>query len=167
MIEKFVDIRSVKKVFKKVLKMVKNFSQKFVVFHGCGAWYHDGTNKIVRKNGKCICPSYEPFRKKPNDVPNKVETRAQLKLKSIVKKEYVRRYFRFINAIDENKVYFSSGYDSTGNESTDDESITLTITQSNPGETLVIDENSASNNNNQSDSISNTENPDNKNETNN
>ena len=176
MIEKFVDIRSVKKV----LKMVKNFSQKFVVFHGCGAWYHGGTNKIVRKNGKGICPSYEPFRKKPNDVPNKVETRAQLKLKSIVKKEYVRRYFRFINAIDENKVYFSSGYDSTGNESTDDESImpdnkesktenmnVLTITQSNPAETLVIDENSASNNNNQSDSISNTENPDNKNETNN
>ena len=113
MIEKFVDIRSVKKV----LKMVKNFSQKFVVFHGCGAWYHDGTNKIVRKNGKCICPSYEPFRKKPNDVPNKVETIAQLKLKSIVKKEYVRRYFRFINAFDENKVYFSSGYDSIGNES--------------------------------------------------
>ena len=43
----------------------------------------------------------------------------------------------------------------------------LTITQSNTGETLVIDENSASNNNNQSHSISNTQNPDNKNETNN
>ena len=39
----------------------------------------------------------------------------------------------------------------------------LTITQSDTGETLVIDENSASNNNNQSDSISNTHNPDNKN----
>ena len=33
--------------------MVKNFSQKFVVYHGCGAWYHDGTNKIVSKNRKC------------------------------------------------------------------------------------------------------------------
>ena len=43
----------------------------------------------------------------------------------------------------------------------------LTITQSNTGETLVIDENSALNNNNQSDSIFNTQNPDNKNETNN
>ena len=43
----------------------------------------------------------------------------------------------------------------------------LTIIQSNTGETLVIDENNASNNNNQSDSISNTQNPDNKNETNN
>ena len=43
----------------------------------------------------------------------------------------------------------------------------LTIKQSNTGETLVIDENSASNNNNQSDSISNTQNPDSKNKTNN
>ena len=160
--------------------MAKNFSQKFVVYHGCWAWYHDGTNKIVSKNRKCIRPTYEPFWKKPNDVRNKVETRAQLKLKSVVKNEYVRRYFRFINAFDKNKGYFSSDYDSTGNESMDDESIipdnkesktenmnVLTITQSNTGETLVIDENSALNNNNQSDSIFNTQNPDNKNETNN
>ena len=160
--------------------MVKNFSQKFVVYHGCGAWYQDGTNKIVSKNRKCIRPTYEPFWKKPNDVRNKVETRAQLKLKSVVKNEYVRRYFRFINAFDKNKGYFSSDYDSTDNESMDDESIipdnkesktenmnVLTKTQSNTRETLVIDENSASNNNSQSDSISNTQNPDNKNEANN
>ena len=160
--------------------MVKNFSQKFVVYHGCGAWYHDGTNKIVSKNRKCIRPTYEPFWKKPNDVRNKVETRAQLKLKSVVKNEYVRRYFRFINAFDKNKGYFSSDYDSTDNESTDDESIipdnkeskignmnVLTITQSNTGETLLIDGNSALNNNSQSDSISNTKNPDNKTKTNN
>ena len=116
----------------------------------------------------------------PNDVRNKVEIRPQLKLKSVVKNEYVRRYFRFINAFDKNKGYFSSDYDSTDEESMDDESIipdnkesktenmnVLTITQSNTGETLVIDENSASNNNNQSDSISNTQNPDSKNKTNN
>ena len=160
--------------------MVKNFSQKFVVYHGCRAWYHNGTNKIVSRNRKCIRPTYEPFWKKPNDVRNKVETRAQLKLKSVVKNEYVRAYFRFINAFDKNKGYFSSDYDSTDDESMDDESIipdnkesktenmnVLTITQSNTGETLVIDENSASNNNNQSDSISNTQNPDNKNKINN
>ena len=155
--------------------MVKNFSQKFVVYHGCGAWYHDGTNKIVSKNRNCVHPAYEPFWKKPNDVRNKVETRAQLKLKSVVKNEYVRRYFRFINAFDKNKGYFSSDYDSTDDESIildNKESKTknmnvLTITQSNTGETLVIDENSTSNNNNQSHSISNTQNPDNKNETNN
>ena len=155
--------------------MVKIFSQKSVVYHDCGAWYHDGTNKIVSKTRKCIRPTYEPFWKKPNDVHNKVETRAQLKLKSFVKNEYSRRYFRFINAFDKNKGYFSSDYDSTDDESIildNKESKTknmnvLTITQSNTGETLIIDENSTSNNNNQSDSISNTQNPDNKNETNN
>ena len=67
--------------------MVKNFSQKSVVYHGCEAWYHDGTNKIVSKNRKCIRPTYKPFWKKPNDVCNKVETRAQLKLKSIIKND--------------------------------------------------------------------------------
>ena len=47
----------------------------------------------------------------------KVETRAQLKLKSVVKNEYIRRYFAFINAFDRNKGYFSSDYDSTDYES--------------------------------------------------
>ena len=105
-----------------------------------------------------------------------INLKQELNLKSVVKYEYVRRYFRFTNAFDKNKRYFSSDYDSTDDESTDDESIipdnkeskaenmnVLTITQSDTGETLVIDENSASNNNNQSDSISNTHYPDNKN----
>ena len=159
--------------------MVKSFPRKFVVYHSCGTCYHDGTNKIVSKNQKFIRPTYEPFWKKPKDVRNKVETRALSKLKSFLKNEYARRYFRFINAIDKNKGYFSSDYHSTDDESMDDESViiskepkteninVLTITQSITGETLVIDGNSASNNNNQSDSISNTQNPDNKNETDN
>ena len=100
--------------------MLQNFSQKFVVYHSCGAWYHNGTNKIVSKNRKCIRPTYETFWKKPNDVRNKVETRPQLKLKSVVKNEYGRRYFRFINAPDKNKGYFNSDYDSI-----DDESMTM------------------------------------------
>ena len=56
--------------------MVKNFSQKCVVYHGGGAWYRDGANEIVSKNRKCIRPTYESFSKKSNDVRNKVETRA-------------------------------------------------------------------------------------------
>ena len=87
--------------------MVNNFSQKFVVYHGCRAWYHDGTNKIVSKNWKCIRPTFKPFWKKPNDVRNKVEARTQLKLKSVLKSEPVGRYFRFINAFDKNEGYFS------------------------------------------------------------
>ena len=103
--------------------MVKDFSQKFVVYHGCGAWCHDETNKIISKNRKCIRPTYEPLSKKPNNVHNKVETRAQLKLKSVVKNEYIRIYFRFINPFDKNKGYFSSDYDSTDDEFTDDASV--------------------------------------------
>ena len=56
--------------------MVKTFSQNFVPYQGCGSWYHDGTNKIVSKNRRYICPTHEPFCKNPNDVRNKVETRS-------------------------------------------------------------------------------------------
>ena len=73
--------------------MIKNFSQKCVVYHGCGASCYDGTNKIVSKNRKCISPTYKPFWKNANDVRNEVQTRAQLKLKSIITQEYMRRYF--------------------------------------------------------------------------
>ena len=38
--------------------MVKKFSQNFVVYHGCGNCYHDGTNKILNKYRKCIFPTY-------------------------------------------------------------------------------------------------------------
>ena len=50
-------------------------------------------------------------------VRNRVETRAQLKLKSIVTNDYIRRYFRYIDMFDKNKGYFSSVYDSADNES--------------------------------------------------
>ena len=63
---------------------MKKFSQNFIVYHGCGSCYYDGTNRIVAKNRRCINPTYNPFWKKTNDVRNEVETRAQLKLKSIV-----------------------------------------------------------------------------------
>ena len=102
--------------------MVKNFSQKFVVYHGCGAWYHDGTNKIVSKNRKCIRPTYEPFWKKPNDVRNKVETRAQLKLKAIVKNDYIRRYYNFYSKFQKQE-YFNSDDESTDDEFSNNDSI--------------------------------------------
>ena len=70
--------------------MVKEFSQNFVMYHGCDAWYYDETNKILNKNRRCFHQTYKPFRKNPNDVRNKVETRVQLKLKSIVRNDYIR-----------------------------------------------------------------------------
>ena len=131
--------------------MLKNFSQKFVVYHGCGAWYHDGTNKIVSKNRKCIRPTYEPCWKKPNDVCNKVETRAQLKLKSIVKNDYIRRHYNFYSKFQKQE-YFNSDDESTDDESSNNDSIhkqsynepKTDNNTSNTGETLVIDESIAS-----------------------
>ena len=138
--------------------MVKSFSQKFVIYHGCGAWYHDGTKKILSKNRRCIRPTYETFWKKPNDVRNKVEARAQLKLKSIVKVDYIKRYMNFIGAF-ERKPYLTSDDESTDDESAnndliDDKSYNRSKTgnnfsisnkQSNTGENPVIDESIDSN----------------------
>ena len=44
--------------------MAKKFSQNFIVYHGCGLWYHDGTNRIVAKKRACINPTYNHFGKK-------------------------------------------------------------------------------------------------------
>ena len=63
-----------------------NISQTFVAYHGCGKNYLDRTRAIVLKNKKCIRPTYYPFRKKPIDVRNRVETRA-----------YVKRYMHYLN----------------------------------------------------------------------
>lgn len=70
--------------------MVKNHSQNFVKYHGCGFFYHDGTKRIVSKGRKCICSSYEPFWKRPINVRNRVETRFQKSSKSLVNNEYVK-----------------------------------------------------------------------------
>ena len=149
--------------------MIKDFSQNFVMYHACGAWYHDGTNKILNKNKRCIRPTFKPFSKKTNDVRNQVETRTEVKLKSIVKKDYIKRYLNFIDAFDQNKEYFSSEYESTDDESTGDESIKAdsykqNTEQFNTGQKLVIDENTAPNDTIQSETISNTRNAGNNNE---
>ena len=74
-----------------------NISQTFVVYHGCGNGYLDGTRKIVPKNRKCIRPTYYPFWKKPIDVCNRVETRAQISLKPKATRDYVKRYMHYLN----------------------------------------------------------------------
>ena len=95
-----------------------NISQSFVVYHGCGNVYLDGTRKIVPKNRKCIRPTYYPFWKKPIDVRNRVETRAQISLKPKATRDYVKRYMHYLNVFS--KEYFSSD----DNLTSDDESIT-------------------------------------------
>ena len=76
------------------------FSQTFVAYHGCGNCYQDGTNKIVPKNRRCIQQTYNPFWKKPGDVRNKVETRAQLKIKTKASRNFQRRYFKWLKMLD-------------------------------------------------------------------
>ena len=158
-----------------------NISQTFVVYHGCGKNYLDGTREIVLKNRKCIRPTYYPFWKKPIDVRNRVETRAQISLKPKATRDYVKRYMHYLNVFS--KEYFSSD----DNLTSDDESITGNASDTeqnlssedetiisntlNTGEDLIIDENTETtielNNTTQTSSISDTQNPDNKNETNN
>ena len=58
-----------------------NISQTFVTYHGYGNGNLDGTRKIVPKNRKRIRVTHYPFWKKPINVRNSVETRAQMKLK--------------------------------------------------------------------------------------
>ena len=75
------------------------FSQKFVAYHGCGNCYQDGTNKIVPKNRRCIMQTYNPFWKKPIDVHNRVETRAQLKIETKASRKFQRRYQKWVDSL--------------------------------------------------------------------
>ena len=74
------------------------FSQTFVAYHDCGNCYQDGT--IVPKNRRCIQQTYNPFWKKPGDVHDKVEARAQLKIKTKVSRDFQRRYFKWLKMLD-------------------------------------------------------------------
>ena len=150
-----------------------NFSQRFVVYHGCGNSYQDETRKIVPKNRKCIAPTYYPFWKKPIDVRNKVKTRAQLKVKTKATRNYQKRYMQFVDVFSKNSFSsddFSSDEESLANNASNteqsfssDDEIYWTIKHT--GEKLVIDENTDTT---QTNLISDTQNPDNEtNETNN
>ena len=139
-----------------------NFSQRFVVYYGCGNSYQDGRGKIVPKNRKCIAPTYYTFWKRPIDVRNKVETRAQLKVKTKATRNYQKRYMQFVDV-------FSKGSFSSDDFSSDEESLANNASNTeqnlssedeteNTGENLVIDENTDTT---QTNLISDMQNPDN------
>ena len=67
---------------------MKNFSQTFVNYHGCGNGYLDGANKIVPKGRKCIMLTYNPFWKNPMRTSNKIakSTGSQNKKKTKAKR---------------------------------------------------------------------------------
>ena len=139
-----------------------NFSQTFVVYHGCGNGYIDGTRKIVPKNRRCIVPTYYPFWKRPIDVRNKVETRAQLKVKTKATRNFQKGYMRFVDVFSKNSFSsddFSSDDESLANNASNTEqNLSSDDETENTGENLVIDENTDTT---QTNLISDTLNPDN------
>ena len=147
-------------------KKIVNSLQRFVVYHGCGNNYMDGTRNIVPKNRRCIAPTYYPFWKKPIDVRNKVETRAQLKVKAKATRNYQKRYMRFVDVFSKDSFSsddFSSDEESLANNASNteqsfssDDEIYWTIKHT--GEKLVIDENTDTT---QTNLISDTQNSDN------
>ena len=94
------------------------FSQTFVAYHGCGNYYQDSTNKIIPKNRKCAMQTYNPFWKKPIDVCNRVEIRAQLKTKTKASSEFQLRYQKWVNLYSKDS-FTSSGFDSDSDSDPD------------------------------------------------
>ena len=152
-----------------------NFSQTFVVYHGCGNGYLDGTRKIVPKYRKCIAPTYYSFWKKPIDVCNREETRVQLKSKTKVTRNHINRYMRYVHVFSRSS--FTSDDFSDDSLTSDDGSLANNVSntdqnmysddeaEKSTGENLIIDENTDTT---QTNLISDIQNPDNKtNETNN
>ena len=144
-----------------VLKLV-NFSQEFIVCHGCGNGYLDGKRKIIPKNRKCLMPTYYPFWKKPIDVRNRVETRAQLNLKTKVTRKQFCRYMRYVDVFSRDSFsssdYSDSDGDSLNNNASDTEQNLYSDNETKKltGENLIIDEKV---NTTQTNLISETQNP--------
>ena len=165
---------------------MKNITQTFVTYHGCGNCYVDGANKIVPKGRRCINPTHNPFWENLVDVRNKVQTRAQIKSKVKTDKNFVRRYQKHLRVFSESNDYFSSddfssNYSSTSEGESDNESTTcnsstehnVSDTEVNTGENLIIDENIKNEHEHEqplscscteTQTLNNTQNPDNKNE---
>ena len=67
--------------------------------------------KQSRKNRKCNQQTYNPFWKKPSDVRNRVETRAQLKIKTKASRKFQRRYQKWIDSLTSEDWDFTSDWD--------------------------------------------------------
>ena len=63
-------------------------------FHGCMRKNKDGSNRVIKKDKECLCPTTSPFCKKAVDVSFNVSTRAQENKKELVKRSDFNRYYR-------------------------------------------------------------------------
>ena len=79
------------------------FSQNFITHHGCGNCCIDGTNEIA--NTHCPKATFNPFWKRPIDVNTKIwkSARTQIKKKPYATKKYVKKYFRYLRFLENNK----------------------------------------------------------------
>ena len=84
---------------------MKNFSQTFVSYHGCGKCYLDGTNALAPRGTKCVMQTNNSFRKNPIDTNSKIakSTRTQPKIKARANRSYVIKYLSFKKALKETK----------------------------------------------------------------
>ena len=113
------------------------FSQNFITYHGCSNCYIDGTNEIA--NTQCSKATFNPFRKRPIDVNSKIwkSTRTQIKKKPYATKIYVKKYFRYLKFLENNKDTQWSDY--SDYETASESETELEKRWSKTGEDLVID----------------------------
>ena len=62
--------------------------------HGCMRKNKDGSNRIIEKGKRCLCPTTSPFWKKAVDVLFKVSTPAKENKKELVKRADFNRFCR-------------------------------------------------------------------------
>ena len=59
------------------------FSQSFILYHGCGRCYLDGTNELIANKEGCTMPTNNPFWKRPEDSFNRISKSTRSKIKKI------------------------------------------------------------------------------------
>ena len=71
------------------------FSQSFILYHGSGRCYLDGTNELIANKEGCTMPTNNPFWKRPEDSFNRISkpTRSKLKKKDIRKFTLLQKIF--------------------------------------------------------------------------
>ena len=76
------------------------FPQNIITYHGCGKCYLDGTNEIAFFG--CSNRTFNPFCKDPIDVNNKISksARSQIKKKPLATRKYIRKYFNYLNYLE-------------------------------------------------------------------
>ena len=125
---------------------------KYYSYHGCGRCYLDGTNETAIFG--CINRTFNPFCKNPIDINNKISksTRYQIKKKRLATRKYVRKYFNYLNFLENIKDTQSDSdcskdsfdYDTETESETESKAATTQNQNSNlkpelTGENLIID----------------------------